>query len=89
MTTKTVERHDWLLRCADRLEQEGQSDLAGEARAEAAALLTPPAPAPTVSHLPCEDCGRPASFRRMPEDWPFDWWSHSRNGRPCHEALAR
>ena len=73
---------DWLLDCADRLDSEGEHGLAGEARDEAATMQQPKATtAPT--RLPCEDCGRPVSLRQMPEDWPFDWWSHALTGRSC------
>lgn len=85
--TMTFEAHrTWLLACADRLNSEGNNELAAEARAEADAMLSPAVARPTVTHLPCEDCGRPASIRKMPADWLFDWWSHKLNGHPCREA---
>lgn len=82
----TAEHRAWLLGCAARLERAGDHELAAEARADAATCTTPPAPRPAppiVARVRCEDCGAPTPTRRMPEDWPFDWWSHKLEGRAC------
>lgn len=35
-----------------------------------------------VKRIPCDSCGRLVTMERMPDDWPFDWWTHEREGKP-------
>jgi hypothetical protein len=31
----------------------------------------------------CDDCGHDVATSKMPDDWAYDWWTHTLEGQDC------